>query len=395
MPSKNMLPKGKRRQTVKPLYRATRDAEPEQIEPPYEPEEAEISISGDTRTFTADASARGSRLDAYIAKALPEISRARVQLLIEKQQIKVDGKLAKASLKLNGGEQIEIEGEPRPEPLRAIPENIPLDIVYEDNDLAVVNKPAGMMVHAGAGATDDERNRGTLVNALLHHFEGHLSSLGGDVRPGIVHRLDKLTSGLIAVAKNDRAHRALAAMFQDHSIEKTYIALVHGRLRREEGTINLPIARDPVRRTRMTTRVRENWLTIESPGSPALRHPEQEEIQAPKNYEARDAVSHYRVLERLHTSIGDFTLVRVQIETGRTHQIRVHMQSLGHPVVGDTLYGAPGRLAGIDPPLERNFLHATQLRFEHPFTHEEMDLDAPLPFELKELLSQLRAMQSD
>jgi 23S rRNA pseudouridine1911/1915/1917 synthase len=375
MPSKNMLPKGHRRKSVRAEYRATRgvEAEPEVIVPVLDLDE-DTELEDGVRTFVADAAASGMRLDAYLAQAIPEISRARVQLLIEAGQVKVDGALPKGKLKLRGGEAIEIEGEPHPEPLHATPEDIPLDILYEDKCLAIVNKPAGMMVHAGAGNTDDARNRGTLVNALLHHM-AKLSDVGGELRPGIVHRLDKQTSGAIVVAKDDVTHRKLGEMFSMRRIAKTYIALVHGALAKDNVTVNLPIARDLVRRTRMTTR----------------------------RPDGRSAVSHIKVLERLTTRYGAFTLVEVRIETGRTHQIRVHMQSLGHPVVGDTLYGAPrtivlpGRKDAIEHPtedtsagLERNFLHAAHLEFAHPQTGKALAIDAPLPAELQQFLNWLK-----
>jgi 23S rRNA pseudouridine1911/1915/1917 synthase len=372
-----MLPKGHRRQSVRAEYRATRgvEAEPEAAVPVLDLDE-DTELEDGVRTFVADAAAAGMRLDAYLAHALPEISRARVQLLIEAGQVRVDGAVPKAKQKLHGGEAVEIEGEAHPQPLHATPEDIPLDILYEDKYLAVVNKPAGMMVHAGAGSTDDARNRGTLVNALLHHM-AKLSDVGGELRPGIVHRLDKQTSGAMVVAKDDATHRKLGEMFSDRRMKKTYIALVHGNLAKDIVTVNLPIARDLVRRTRMTTR------RAESQG-------------------ARSAVSHIKVLERLATRYGAFTLVEVRIETGRTHQIRVHMQSLGHPVVGDTLYGAPRAIVaaltkdaikhptGESAGLERNFLHAAHLEFAHPRTGKVLAIDAPLPPELAEFLAWLR-----
>ena len=375
MPSKNMLPKGHRRKSVRAEYRATRgvEAEPDVVVPMLDLDE-DTQLEDGVRTFVADAAADGMRLDAYLAQAIPEISRARVQMLIEAGQVRVDGAVPKGKLKLHGGEAIEIEGEPHPEPLHAVPEDIPLDILYEDKYLAVVNKPAGMMVHAGAGSTDDARNRGTLVNALLHHM-AKLSDVGGELRPGIVHRLDKQTSGAIVVAKDDVTHRKLGEMFSMRRVAKTYIALVHGTLAKDNVTVSLPIARDLVRRTRMTTR----------------------------RPDGRSAVSHIKVLERLATRYGAFTLVEVRIETGRTHQIRVHMQSLGHPVVGDTLYGAPraivpvARKGEIEHPteepiagLERNFLHAAHLEFAHPQTGKALTIDAPLPAELEEFLRWLR-----
>jgi 23S rRNA pseudouridine1911/1915/1917 synthase len=381
MPSKNMLPKGRRRRTVRPEYVATRGTE-EPIPlpvPAVEFDELEEDADAASRTFTADPAAANLRLDVYLAQALPDISRARVQLLIEAGQVRVDGNLAKPKQKLHGGESIEIEGSPNPPPLHAVPEDIPLEILHEDKYLAVVNKPAGMMVHAGSGATDDARNRGTLVNALLFHF-AKLSDVGGDLRPGIVHRLDKQTSGILLVAKDDSTHRKLGEMFSQRQITKTYIALVHGNLAKDNVTVSLPIGRDLVRRIRMTTR--------RSAGEGV-----------------RAAVSHVKVLERISSPYGPFTLVEVRIETGRTHQIRVHMQSLGHPVVGDTLYGAPHILRAVHPApglelspelssdlsLDRNFLHAAHLSFTHPQTHKPMDIDAPLPAELDTFLSAIRA----
>jgi 23S rRNA pseudouridine1911/1915/1917 synthase len=265
-------------------------------------------------------------------------------------------------MRLRGGERVAILATAQPAPLRAMAEDIPLDIIYEDADLAVVNKPAGMMVHAGAGATEDQRNRGTLVNALLHHF-GQLSSVGGELRPGIVHRLDKATSGLIVVAKSDESHRRLAAQFAGRKVKKKYVALVQGWLRRDRGTINSSISRDRIRRTRMTTR---------SEGG-------------------REAISHYTVQRRLDSPYGKFTLLEVQIDTGRTHQIRVHLSSLGHPVVGDVLYGARRELRNTAEEdtsfcLPRNFLHAAALTLEHPRTGEVLSFSVPLPRELEEFL---------
>jgi 23S rRNA pseudouridine1911/1915/1917 synthase len=333
----------------------------------------------ETRSIEVPPEAAGKRLDHFIATQLEGVSRSRVQLLLDQGDVSVNGAQAKASLKLRGGEQILITGEPHPAPLRAIAQDIPLDVIFEDKHFAVVNKPAGMMVHAGAGETEDARNSNTLVNALLFRFKA-LSATGGDLRPGIVHRLDKDTSGLIVVAKNDAAHAALAELFSTRQISKTYIALVHGSVERKKGTINAPVSRDPVRRTRMTTRPADN---------------------------ARSAVSHYEVVRRLDTRFGKFTLVRVRIETGRTHQIRVHMASIGHPVVGDTVYGASSQLtdqvaAQAAPSrsarrnsqperlrLNRNFLHAARLAFTHPITAKPLELEAPLPAELETFLAQL------
>src|ERR1700722_216278 len=325
-------------------------------------------------TYSVLPEAAGQRLDAWLAAQLDGVSRSRVQLLLSQGGVAVDGKPAKASQKLRGGEVVEVQGEAAPAPLRAMAEAIPLDIIYEDDDLSVVNKPAGMMVHAGSGATDDARNRGTLVNALLHHYR-QLSSTGGELRPGIVHRLDQQTSGLIIIARNDATHRRLADMFSRRQMRKTYVALVHGALKQDTGTINAAISRDAIRRTRMTTR---------------------------RATGGRMAISHYEVERRITSRFGAFTLVRVRIETGRTHQIRVHMASIGHAVVGDTLYGAPAQItipaknkrAAADAEsmtLDRNFLHATELAFAHPRTGKLLELAAPLPVELNDFLARLEA----
>ena len=305
----------------------------------------------------------GKRLDQFVVGRIPDISRARAQQLIEQGKVLVNQKAGKPSQKLRADDVVEVTGPAELPPLRAVAEAIPIDIIYEDKDLAVVNKPAGMMVHAGAGATEDERNRGTLVNALLHRF-GALSEVGGELRPGIVHRLDRNTSGLIVVAKNDVAHRKLASQFASREIHKTYIALVHGWLKQEKGTISAPISRDEVRRTRMTVRGRGG----------------------------RPAVSHYTLVKKVESGFGKFSLVEVKIETGRTHQIRVHMSSIGHPIVGDTLYGAPAEIRQGKThlePLGRQFLHAARLKFKQPKTGKALEFESGLPGDLRDFLAQL------
>jgi 23S rRNA pseudouridine1911/1915/1917 synthase len=334
--------------------------------------------------------AAGQRIDSWLVTQLEGVSRARVQLLLTQESVLVNGEPAKRSLRLEGGEQVEVLREPVLPPLRAVPEEIPLTIVYEDEDLSVIDKPAGMLVHAGAGARSDEedadgeslvdtRNSGTLVNALLHHYQQQLSTAGGELRPGIVHRLDRQTSGLIIVARNDQAHLKLSEMFAERKLRKTYLALVHGEVEKATGTINAPIGRDMIRRTRMTTR---------------------------RTTGNRSAISHYKVEQRLTTRFGKFTLLRVRIETGRTHQIRVHLSSIGHSIVGDTLYGAPhviradgeqaimkkSRRRALDTlSLDRNFLHAAELVFAHPRTGVQIELTSPLPPELADLLVQLQS----
>jgi 23S rRNA pseudouridine1911/1915/1917 synthase len=334
-----------------------------------------------TITYTVPAEAVRQRLDAWLASQLSGVSRERVQLLIGQEKVRLDGKSPRASYRLKGGEVVEVLGDPVLPPLKAFAEDIPLTVVYEDDELSVIDKPAGMTVHAGAGAVEGEG--GTLVNALLHRYRS-LSSVGGEQRPGIVHRLDKQTSGLIVVARNDRAHARLAEMFAQRQMKKTYIALVHGHLKQDHGTIDAPIARDLIRRTRMTTR---------------------------RSTGARTAVSHYTVLRRISSRFGQYTLVSVRIETGRTHQIRLHLSSIGHPVVGDTRYGAPARLVvtparpivtpsrhPMDPEaeslaLKRNFLHAAELEFAHPRTGDTVHLKSALPEELQTLLRVIEAGQ--
>ncbi|MBI2956022.1 MAG: RluA family pseudouridine synthase [Acidobacteria bacterium] len=311
-------------------------------------------MPGRLAKFAAPAEACGHRLDHFLAAQLPDLSRTRLQQLIRQGQATVDAQVVRRpAARLRGGERIELNVL-EPPPLEAAPEDIALRVLYEDDDLAVIDKPAGLVVHVGAGV-----RRGTLVNALLHRF-GRLSSAGGPARPGIVHRLDKPTSGVLLVAKNDAAHRHLAEQFRWREVEKRYVALVHGRLPRAHDVIRLPVARDLVRRTRMTTRRRLG----------------------------REAATEYRVLE----TAGSFTLLEAFPYTGRTHQVRVHFSSLGHPLVGDTLYGAPRLLRWNNrsqPTLDRIFLHAQRLRFRHPRTGEPLEVSAPLPAELEALLRHL------
>lgn len=303
-----------------------------------------------------DPAAAGKRLDKYLAEKLPGVSRARLQQWIKQGHVRLlssNGAIhpehVKPRLLLTGKESIEVEWPPSPAgaELQAQPEDIPIEILYEDNDVVVVNKPAGLVVHAGAGV-----RRGTLVNALLHRV-GRLASIGGPTRPGIVHRLDRGTSGVLIAAKTDAAHLKLSEQFRLRQVEKIYITLVHGRIKSDTGSVALPVARDRVRRVRMTTRRREG----------------------------REARTEYRVLRRL----DGFTLVEAILHTGRTHQIRVHFSALGHPVVGDTLYGAARqiRVGGTTlPALGRNFLHAALVRFRHPADGRRMEIKAALPPEL-------------
>ena len=290
--------------------------------------------------------AAGQRLDHFVSAALPEYSRSRIQEWIKAGRVLVDGAARKASHELRGGEQITVQPAQLP-PLHATPEPIPLTVLYEDAAVVAIDKPAGMVVHAGAGVSS-----GTLTNALLHRFET-LSTAGGDERPGIVHRLDKETSGVIVIAKTDTAHQSLAQQFAEREVEKVYLTLVQGRLEAASGTVTKPIARDPHHRTRMTTRVPTG----------------------------RTALTMWTVRQRF----AHHTFLEVKIGTGRTHQIRVHLASIKHPVVGDTLYGARP-----EPALEgRFFLHAHRLTFTSPATGERVTVEAPLAPELAHFLETL------
>jgi 23S rRNA pseudouridine1911/1915/1917 synthase len=313
------------------------------------PEEPAVdNLPGSRRVLVVADEEAGQRLDRYLATHLAALSRTRLQGLVDQGRVEVDGVPRKRSHRLEPGQTILVRVPPAP-PRQPLPEAIPLEVLYEDEDVAVVNKPAGMIVHPGALASG-----GTLVNALLHRF-GRLSKLGGELRPGIVHRLDRGTSGALLIARNDAAHERLAEQFRSRQVAKTYVALLHGRLRLESGRIELPVSRDLRRRARMTARRREG----------------------------RPARTDWRVLQRL----DGFTLIEADLHTGRTHQLRVHFSALGHPVVGDTLYGAPRQVragAVLLPQLGRNFLHAARIGFLHPSRNTPMEVRAPLPAELVE-----------
>ena len=302
----------------------------------------------DRLEWTAEAAAAGTRLDAFLAGQM-EKTRSSVQKLIEEGNVRVNGSPAGKNTRLREGDRVEAV-EPPPEVLDVTPQNIPLDIVYEDGDLLVVNKPKGMVVHPAPGNPD-----GTLVNALLYHCGGSLSGINGVIRPGIVHRIDKDTSGLLIVAKNDRAHQSLAEQIAVHSFTRIYNAVVYGNLKTEEGTISAPLGRHPTDRKRMAV--------LSSGG--------------------REAVTHYRVLERF----SGFTLVECRLETGRTHQIRVHMAHIGHPVAGDPVYGPKKCIT----ELHGQCLHARVIGFVHPATGEYLEFDSGLPPYFQQFLSKLRS----
>ena len=297
--------------------------------------------------LTAGPEAAGERLDSFLAARLPGLTRSAAARLIETGQVLVDGKPARKSARLAGGETVEVTL-PDPEPADTLPQDIPLDVVYEDDDVIVVNKPSGLVVHPAPGHPD-----GTLVNALLHHCGGSLSGVGGELRPGIVHRIDRDTSGLIIAAKNDAAHQALAAQLADHTLARTYEAVAAGSFREDAGTVDAPIGRCLSDRKKMAV--------------------------VPNG---KRAVTHWEVLERF----PGYTYVRCRLETGRTHQIRVHMAHLGHPIYGDTVYGGKKPVPG----LTGQCLHAVGLRFVHPRTGETVELSCPLSGEFQALLEKLR-----
>jgi len=335
--------------------------------------ESDTASSRHFAELTVSKEDAGQRLDLYVAERFPELSRTRVQELIDGGLLLVDGHASKRAYRLRPGERVRVESQPRPA-IKAYAENIPLQVLFEDEDVLVVNKPAGMTVHAGAG-----RSSGTLVNALLGRGQ-HLSSGSQAVRPGIVHRLDRETSGAILVAKNDAAHARLAEAFRTRAVKKTYVALVEGLIPKERGRIELAIARHPKSRTRMT--------------AVAAR-------RLPASAKARQARTDWRVLATLSAARPyrgrGFTLLEVQLHTGRTHQIRVHFAALGHPVVGDALYGSATRkaragltaLVASEFALKRIFLHAARLAFQQPRTGEWIEVTAPLPLELRDFLHRL------
>ena len=290
----------------------------------------------------------GERIDRFLSGDLEGLSRSYIQKLLKEGGITVNGKAVKSNYKLNAGDEILVQI-PDPEPMDILPEDIPLDILYEDEDILVVNKPKGMVVHPSPGHYSH-----TLVNAVLFHCGGRLSGINGVLRPGIVHRIDMDTTGSLLICKNDRAHQILADDLKEHNITRRYHAVVHGNLKEDTGTVNAPIGRHPVDRKKMSTK------------APNGRH----------------AVTHYRVLERF----GNYTYIECELETGRTHQIRVHMSSIGHPLLGDNVYGP----AKCPFSLQGQTLHAKILGIHHPSTGEYMEFDAPLPDYFVRLLSTLR-----
>lgn len=298
-------------------------------------------------TIRLEADEEGVRIDVFLARKLPELSRSAVQKLVENGCVTSGGKAVRKNHKVSPGERIDADI-PEPAPISAVPQDLTLEIAYEDGDVIVVNKPRGMVVHPAPGHAD-----GTLVNALLHHCRGSLSGIGGALRPGIVHRIDKDTSGLVIAAKNDAAHASLSAQLKNRSLSRIYEAVVVGTIKNESGTVDAPIGRHPTDRKRQAIGVKN----------------------------ARSAVTHYEVLARY----PGYTHVRCRLETGRTHQIRVHMASIGHPVLGDMIYGRKKAEKG----LEGQCLHARELKFIHPRTGEQIVIKTDLPPYFVKILGKL------
>ena len=290
------------------------------------------------------------RLDAYISKEIEDLSRSMIQKLLEEDKINVNGKIEKPSYKVQEGDIIEVSIE-EPKEVKIEAQDIPLDIIYEDNDILVVNKQKGLVVHPANGNPD-----GTLVNAIMAHCKDSLSGIGGELRPGIVHRLDKDTSGLLIIAKNDKAHIQVSEQIKNREVKKTYIALVRGTIVEDEATINMPIGRSTKDRKKMAV-----------------------------TKDGKEAVTHFKVLNRYTTNKGSYTLLEIKIDTGRTHQIRVHMAEIGHPVIGDSVYSNGKNEFGV----EGQCLHAKRLEFVHPITGKKMKLEAPLPEYFQKIVEQL------
>lgn len=303
----------------------------------------------ETRTLQVNPEDTGTRLDAWLAGQLPDVTRSAAARLCEEGRVTAAGKPLAKNYRLGGGEAVSVTL-PDPEPVDVAPQDIPLDVVYEDSDVIVVNKPKGLVVHPAPGHPD-----GTLVNALLHHCGDSLSGIGGELRPGIVHRIDRDTSGLLIAAKNDFAHQKLSAQLQDHTLARIYRCIVIGNLREDSGTVDAPIGRHPVDRKRMAVEPRTG----------------------------RPAVTHWSVLARYR----GFTHVECRLETGRTHQIRVHLSSIGHPLLGDTVYGSRKPWPG----LAGQCLHARRLKFIHPSTGRPVELECPLPDWFQAVLRKLEA----
>lgn len=302
------------------------------------------------KEIIVEQSEEKNRLDSYIASKDLELSRSMIKKLLEDGKITVNGEITKASYKVQLNDKIEIDIE-KPKEVKLEAQEIPLDVIYEDNDILVVNKQKGLVVHPGNGNLD-----GTLANAVMAHCKDSLSGIGGELRPGIVHRLDKDTSGLLIIAKNDKAHIKMSEQIKDRKVKKTYIALVRGIISENEATINMPIGRSTKDRKKMAVT---------------------------KN--GKEAITHFKVLNRFTTNKASYTLLEVKIDTGRTHQIRVHMAEIGHPVIGDTVYSNGKNEFGV----VGQCLHAKKLEFIHPITEKEMNLEAPLPEYFEKIIEEL------